>query len=139
MKTFIQTYNNIGFAIIYTNEGPDHSVTPEEITAIDITGQENPESLIGKRYEPANQTWVDAQLYKFALVNDSGDIIEINKTVYTHEIDVNAILMPEGVDFKYKYINGEWLAPSFELPVEPAPLMAPTIYPEDVINEENQN
>jgi hypothetical protein len=127
MKTFIQTRDNIGFAVLHTGGEPDHSVTPDHTTAIDITGHEDPESLIRKKYDPATKTWGDAPIHRLAEINQFGDIIEIRQTVYTHEIDSNTIVMPDEVDFRYKYINGQWVAPVIDLPVEPAPLIIPSL------------
>lgn len=126
MKTFIQTRNNIGFAILNTSGSePDHSLTPDHTNAIDITGHENPESLLRKQYNPENQTWSDAQIFRVADINAFGDIVEIRRTVFEHEIDPDTIVMPENVDYRWKYVNGEWIEPVFIEPVQetPAPVL----------------
>jgi len=117
MKTFIQTRDDIGFAVLHTGGEVDHTVTPDHTTAIDVTGHENPESLLKKKYDLATKTWADAPVHRLAEINQYGDIIEIRQTVYTHEIDNDTILMPDEVDFRWKYINGVWIEPIFEEPV----------------------
>lgn len=125
MKTFIQTRDDIGFAVLHTIGEPDHSVTPDHTTAIEVTGHEDPDSLLKKKYDPTTKTWGDAPIYRVAEINQSGDIVEIRHTVFEHEIDLDTILMPDGANHLWKYINKEWIEPSFEEPVpfvEPLPM-----------------
>lgn len=126
MRTFIQLRNNIGFAVLTTNGSePDHSVTPDHTTAIEVTGHENPDSLLKKQYNPESQTWSDATIYRVAEINSLGDIVEIRRTVFQHEIDSDTIMMPENVDFRWKYIDGEWVEPIFIEPVQESPVTTP--------------
>lgn len=113
MKTFIQLRDGIGFAVVHTHGEPDHSVTPDHTTAIDVTGHNDPESLLKQIYNAETKTWSPAPVFKIADIGRLGDIVEIRRTVFTHEIDEDSVLMPEDVDFRYRYINGEWVAPVF--------------------------
>ena len=120
MKTFIQLRNNIGFAVLHTQGEPDHSVTPDHTTAVDVTGHRDPESLLKQIYDHETKTWTPAPVFKIADIGKLGDIVEIRRTVFTHEIDEDSVVMPEGVDFRYKYIDGEWVAPVFYENVVPS-------------------
>lgn len=112
MRTFIQLRNNVGFAVLHTAGGePDHSVTPDHTTAIEVTGHENPDSLIRKKYDEETKTWSDAPVFRIADINHLGDILEIRRTVYEHEIDADTILMPDEADHLWHYIDGNWVAP----------------------------
>ena len=85
MRTFIQLKNNVGFATININEGePDHSVTPEDTTAIEVF-TDNPEQFLKKIYNSETNSWTDAPVYSYAEINNSGDIIEIKRTVFVNE------------------------------------------------------
>ena len=62
MRTFIQLRNSVGYAIVITPEGePDHSVTPDHTTAVEVF-TENPDQFLNKKYneETSTDPWTAA-------------------------------------------------------------------------------
>ena len=124
MRTFIQLRNGVGYATVITpTDEPDHSVTPDDITAIEVF-TDNPDEFLKKKYNSETKSWSDAPLIIWALVNSNGVMTEIGRTCFEHEIPSNALIVPESVDGSYKWIDGEWVAPVINVPseqVEPEP------------------
>lgn len=126
MKTFIQLKNNVGYATLIVKDGePDHSITPEDTTAIQVFS-DDPDQFLKKLYSPDTNSWSDAPIYDYAEVNLKGEIIEIKRTVFQHEITgpiLNDQVLPTS-----KWVNGEWVHAD---PLSPAEI---TVFP--VITEE---
>jgi len=118
MRTFIQLRDGIGFATITTAGEVDHSVTPEHTTAIEVF-TDNPDQFLKKLYNFDTQSWTDAPLYRYAELNENGNIIEVRRTPFLPEIPSNAVLMAENVDFTWRYLDGEWVAPVVEIDLVP--------------------
>lgn len=108
MRTFIQLRDNIGYAIINTAGDLDHSITPDHTTAIEVF-TENPEQFLKKIYNFDSQSWSDAPIYRYAEINESGEIVDIKRTVFLHEISNELLIMPNEANGLWKFINGEWL------------------------------
>jgi hypothetical protein len=119
MRTFIQLRDGIGFAHIFTEGEPDHSVTPDHTTAIEVTGTDNPDQFLNKKYDEETKTWSPAPIIYFAEVNQNGQIIEIGKTYFSHAIPAGRVIMPEGINSYWRYIDGDWVAPGIYVPSEP--------------------
>lgn len=111
MRTFIQLRNGVGYATIVTpaNE-PDHTVTPDHTTAVEVF-TENPEQFLKMQYNAETKTWSEAPVIRYAQINSYGDIVEINYTVFEHEIDHDTKLMNDDTTTLHKWIDGEWVAP----------------------------
>lgn len=121
MRTFIQLRNNVGYATLVVADGePDHTVTPDHTTAIEVF-TDNPDQFLKKKYDPATKTWSDAPVIRYAEINPQGEIIEIKHTVYEHEIDHDTKLMEADTTPMHKWIDGEWVY-NFIEPVEQPPL-----------------
>ena len=110
MRTFIQLRDGVGYATINTTGEPDHTVTPDHTTAVEVF-IDNPEQFLYKEYNAETKEWTDAPVIRFAEINQRGELIEIRRTVFTHEIPNNAVVMSDEVDGSWKFINGEWVAP----------------------------
>jgi hypothetical protein len=110
MRTFIQLKNGIGFAtiIVPTDSEPDHSVTPDDTTAVEVFTAD-PDQFLKKKYDEKTNSWSDAPILRYAEINESGDIIEIKRTVFEHEIDHNTKLMNDDTSPLHKWIDGEWV------------------------------
>jgi len=110
MRTFIQLRNGIGYATINTSGELDHSVTPNHTTAVEVF-TDNPEQFLCKTYNAETNTWTDTPIIRFAEINENGELIEIRRTVFTHEIPNNTVVMPNEANNLWKFINGEWVEP----------------------------
>jgi hypothetical protein len=111
MRTFIQLKNNIGFSTIKTIDEPNHLVTPDDTTCVEVF-TDDAEQFLKKTYNSETKSWSDSPVLQFAEVNSNGDIIEIRKTVFEHEVNENYILMPDNITHKDKYIDGQWVVSS---------------------------
>ena len=112
MRTFIQLRDGIGFATINTTGEPDHSVTPDHTTAVEVF-TDNPDQFLRKAYNAETGTWYDAPIIRFAEYNENGDLTEIRRTVFVHEIPNYAAVMPDEADSRWKFIDGAWQEPVF--------------------------
>jgi hypothetical protein len=111
MRTFIQLRGGVGYATITTpTDEPDHSVTPDHTTAIEVF-TENADQFLKMQYDAETKSWSEAPLIRWAEINQHGVPIEIGRTVFLHEVPSNAHIMPDGVDGSYKFIDNEWVAP----------------------------
>ena len=110
MRTFIQLRDGIGYAVINTEGEPDHSNTPSHTTSIEVF-TDNPEKLIRKKYNQETKEWSDAPVIRFAEYNENGDLLEIRRTVFVHEIPDNSAIMPDKANGLWKFINGDWVSP----------------------------
>ncbi len=111
MRTFIQLKNGVGYATLITpSDAPDHSVTPDDTTAIEVF-TDNPDQFLKKVYDAETKSWSEAPLIRWAQVNQNGVMVEIGRTYFQHEVPNDALIVPEGVDGSYTWIDGEWVAP----------------------------
>ncbi len=131
MKTFIQLRDGIAYAVINTVGELDHSVTPDHTTAFEVF-TDNPEQFLRKVYNAETGTWFDAPIIRFAEYNENGDLIEIKRTVFAHEIPDNAAVMPNEADGSWKFINGTWQA---SIIIEPT--VQPVIEFSQIAEEQN--
>lgn len=122
MRTFIQLHNGIGYAVLHTEGEPDHSVTPDHITAIEVFTSD-PDQFLKKKYSESTKSWSDAELIVFAELNDRGEIIEVRRTYFEHEV-TGPIITPD-VAPNAMWINNEWVTPQIIMPEQPA-VAAPT-------------
>jgi hypothetical protein len=124
MRTFIQLRDGIGYATIVTPTGePDHTVTPDHTTAIEVF-TENPDEFLNKKYDPETKSWSNAPIIRWAEVNENGVPVEIHRTVFAHQVSDTSLIMPDEANGLWKLIDGEWLAPVIYVPseqVEPEP------------------
>ncbi len=92
MRTFIQLRNNVGYATLVVPVGePDHTVTPDDTTAIEVF-TDNPDQFLKMKYDEKTKTWSEANLIIYAVLNDKGNPIEIRRTVFVHEAEGLPIL-----------------------------------------------
>jgi hypothetical protein len=116
MRTFIQLRDGIGYATLVTpNDAPDHTVTPDHTTAIEVF-TDNADQFLKMKYDAETNSWSEAPVIRYAQVNSQGDIIEITHTVFTHEIDHDTILMEADTTTLHKWIDGQWVAPVIYVP-----------------------
>ena len=116
MRTFIQLRDGIGYATVITSEMPDHSITPDHTTIVEVF-TDNPEQFIKKIYNKDTQTWSDAPVFRFAELNETGQITEIKRTVFIHEILEGMVQLPAEANAQWKFIDNEWVAPTVAVQV----------------------
>lgn len=108
MRTFIQLHDGIGFAILKTEGEPDHTETPDHITAIEVF-TEDPEQFLKMKYDEKTNSWLEPHLYVWGVVDWDGSIIEIRRTYFEHE--VNGPILPEDFNGTWKWKNNTWIIP----------------------------
>jgi hypothetical protein len=110
MRTFIQLLDGIGYATVITpTDAPDHSVTPDNVTAIEVF-TDNPDQFLNKRYDEVTKSWSEPELFIYGDVDKTGRIIEIRQTYLPAEVIGKPIITPE-VRPDWLWINQEWVIP----------------------------
>lgn len=96
MKTFIQLKDSVGWASVNTTGEVEGGIEVDSGTG---------DFYIKKKYE--NGIWSEAELIRYAEINEDGDVIEIKRTYFSSEVD-GPIL---SVDIKStaKWIDGAWV------------------------------
>lgn len=124
MRTFIQLRDGIGYATVITpTDAPDHTVTPDDTTAIEVF-TENADQFLKMQYDAETKSWSEAPLIRWAEVNEDGVPIEIRRTVFIHEVPNPSLIMPDEVTPFWKLIDGVWTEPVIHVEstvVEPEP------------------
>jgi|LakMenEpi03Aug12_release.lakeMendotaPanAssembly.Ray.scaffolds.fasta_scaffold85796_4 hypothetical protein len=75
MKTFVQLKDGIGWASVNTNGEVEGSIEVEYGTG---------DSYIGKKYE--NNSWSDADLIRYSVLDADENVIEVRQTYYSSEV-----------------------------------------------------
>jgi hypothetical protein len=105
MRTFIQLRNGIGYATINTPvNAPDHSVTPDNTTAIEVESGTG-EFYLNKKYEDG--VWSVIDVIKWAQVDEDGVVVEIKRTYFADE--VNGPLIDDTYTPNSKWIDNTWV------------------------------
>jgi hypothetical protein len=104
MKTFIQLKDGIGWAFVNTVDKIDGAIEVENGTG---------DFYLKKKYE--NGVWSDADLIKFAEINEDGEIIEIKRTYFISEVN-GPVLNPDTKNTS-KWINNSWVTLEPIMPV----------------------
>lgn len=129
MRTFIQLRNGVGYAIIITpTEAPDHTVTPDHTTAIEVF-TDNADQFLKMKYEAETKSWSDAPLFVYGVLDEDGNIIEIRRTVFEYETDRH-ILIPADFERDWRWVDNEWVKPvpiAIEPPIEIVPFIGEEI------------
>lgn len=105
MRTFIQLKDGIGWASVNTTGEIEGAIEVESGTG---------DFYIKKKYE--NGVWSEADIIKFAEVNDDGSIIEIFRTYFPSE--VNGPVMTVETKSTSKWIDGSWVHTETVTPTE---------------------
>lgn len=122
MRTFIQLRNGVGYATLTTPaEEPDHSVTPDHTTAIEVF-TDNPDQFLKMKYDAETKSWSQAPVLRYAEINGQGEIIEIKHTVFEHEIDEDTKLMEADTTPAHKWIDGGWVFNFIPPAIQPEPV-----------------
>ena len=113
MRTFIQLRDGIAYATLITpTDSPDHTVTPDHTTAIEVF-TDSPDQFLGKRYNESTKTWSDAPKLKYAVLNSDGFIIEIRETIFEHETELpNHQDWDGSISPSWKWNGTEWVDPA---------------------------
>jgi hypothetical protein len=106
MRTFIQLKDGIGWASVNTLTEIEGSIEVEAGTG---------DFYIKKTYNDG--IWSNAELIKYAELNDDGSIIEIKRTYFPS--DVTGPIVTVDTLTTSKWIDGAWVAPT------PVPLIEP--------------
>jgi len=110
MRTFIQLRDGIGFAHIFTEGEPDHTVTPDHTTAVEVF-TDNADQFLKKKYDEETKTWTETPLIRWAEINEDGVPIEIRRTFFIHEVPHASLIMPDEATPFWRLIDGVWTAP----------------------------
>ena len=105
MRTFIQLKDNVGWASVNTDGEVEGSIEVEP---------NNGDFYIKKKY--INEVWSDADLIRFAEINEDGEILEIKNTYYSSE--ATTYIMDSNTKSSSKWINGSWVHAELILPPE---------------------
>jgi hypothetical protein len=124
MRTFIQLKDGVGWASVNT--------TGEIEGAIEVDNGTG-DFYLKKKYE--NGVWNEAELIKFAEINEDGEIIEIKRTHFSSE--VNGPIMDANTKVTSKWINDAWVNYDPILPVEQPVIDSPELNIEEPNNEED--
>ena len=108
MATYIQLRNNVGYAVVNSHGEPDHSVTPDHTTVVEIES-DNPDSYLRKKYDPITKNWSDAEIIVWAEISPNGSIMQIKNTYFSHEV-AGPLVTPD-VEPHWKWLNNEWVRP----------------------------
>lgn len=98
MKTFIQLKDGVGWASVNTDGEVSGSIEVDSGSG---------DFYIKKKY--IDGVWSDADIIRYAEVNEDGEIIEIKFTYYSSE--VNGPVMDANTKSNSKWINGSWESP----------------------------
>jgi hydrogenase maturation factor HypE len=107
MRTFIQLKDGIGWASINTTSKIEGAIEVDSGTG---------DFYIKKKYD--NGVWTDAELIKFAEINEDGDIVEIKRTYFSSEVD--GPIMNFDTKSTHKWVDGVWVISEPIAPIEPA-------------------
>ena len=99
MRTFIQLKDNIGWAVVNT---------PGETDGIEVDSGTG-DFYVGKLY--SNSEWSIAPLIRYAIVNESGNIVELRETKYSSEVGSWPEWNSE-IPTTWKWIDGSWIDPT---------------------------
>jgi hypothetical protein len=75
MRTFVQLKDGIGWASVNTNGEVEGSIEVEYGTG---------DFYIGKKYE--NNSWLNADLIRYSIVDTDGNVLEVKQTYYSSEV-----------------------------------------------------
>lgn len=130
MRTFIQLRDGVGYATLNTpNEQPDHTVTPDHTTAIEVF-TDNADQFLKMKYDAETKSWSSAPLIIYGVLDELGNIIEIARTVYAHEAEGH-VLIPEDFQRDWQWVNNEWVKP---VPIDTTRYqISPGVYADDVL------
>ena len=106
MRTFIQLHDGIGFATIHADNEPDHSLTADNINAVEVFSSD-PDQFLGKKYDEKTKTWKDAEEIIYAEIDKKGNIVEILKTKHPHL--VKGPILTDDVEAHHSWIDGKWV------------------------------
>lgn len=109
MRTFIQLRDGIGYATVNTTGEPDHSVTPDHTTVVEVF-TDNPEQFLCKKYNSETSTWTDTPIIKYAIVDEEGFIVEFKSTFFESEIKNNPIINSK-ISGSHKWDGTSWYVP----------------------------
>jgi hypothetical protein len=113
MRTFIQFKDDVAFTTIQT---------PGETDGVEVF-TDNPEQFLKKKY--VDGSWVDAPLIRYAILDDSNTVVQIDKTYFSSLVGEN-IVIEDGDDVR---INSVWDGVSFTSPtyIEPIQIAEPIV------------
>jgi hypothetical protein len=113
MKTFIQFKDDVAFTTVQT---------PGETDGVEVF-TDNPEQFLNKKY--VDGSWVDAPLIRYAILDDSNTVVQIDKTYFSSLVGDN-IVIENGADVR---INSVWDGVSFTPPtyIEPIQIAEPIV------------
>ena len=110
MRTFIQLRDGIAYATLITpNDSPDHTVTPDNVPAIEVF-TDNADEFLGKIYDEATKSWSEPKLFVYGDIDENGRIIEIRKTYFESET-IGKPLITSDVKPDWRWVNGDWVIP----------------------------
>jgi hypothetical protein len=97
MRTFIQFKDDVAFSTVQT---------PGETEGVEVF-TDNPEQFLKKKY--IDGSWVDAPLIRYAILDETNTIVQIEKTYFPSLVGDNIIINDPSVK-----VNDVWNGMNFE-------------------------
>jgi hypothetical protein len=110
MRHYVQLKDGVVFAAHQSTSDVDDS--GPNVWPVDEDGSDK----IGKLYDNGN--FSDAPLIKYAILDEDGTVISIEKTLYSSEVKDNHIISNPDVKVLWKWNGSDFVAPSVVQPVE---------------------
>lgn len=114
MRTFIQFKDDVAFSTVQT---------PGETEGVEVF-TDNPEQFLKKKF--VDNAWVDAPLIRYAILDDTNTVVQIEKTYFPSLVGDN-IVIEDGDNVS---INSVWDGVNFSQPtsyVESIRITEPTV------------
>jgi hypothetical protein len=110
MKHYVQLKDGVVFAAHQSTGDVDDS--GPNVWPVDEDGSDK----IGKLYDNGN--FSDAPLIKYAILDEDGTVISIEKTLYSSDVKDNPIISNADVKVLWTWNGSDFVAPSVVQPVE---------------------
>jgi hypothetical protein len=124
MRHYVQLKDGVVFAAHQSTSEVDDS--GPNVWPVDEDGSDK----VGKLYDNGN--FSDAPLIKYAILDEDGTVISIEKTVYSSEVGDNLVISNPDVKVLWKWNGSDFIAPAVVEPVEVVPLEV-TVPPVDEV------
>lgn len=99
MRTFIQFKDDVAFSTVQTQG---------ETEGIEVFTEE-PEQFLKKKY--IDGTWVDAPVIRYAILDETDTVVQIDKTWYPSLVGSNPVVTDPSVGINWKWDGVKFISP----------------------------
>lgn len=99
MRTFIQFKDDVAFSTVQT---------PGETDGIEVF-TDNPEQFLKKKF--VDGSWVDAPVIRYAILDDTDTVVQIEKTYYSSLVGDNIVIEDDSVSINWTWDGVDFIAP----------------------------